>query len=183
MFRMLRPAAVCQGGRMEGPAGPAVRDPFTPEGIEWRRVSPRLVVARRISAAVTWSVLAVPGVVFALLWGVWWWTWPAVAVLLLAWSWRLIARQVPAWGYAEREEDLLVRHGVLHRQLVVVPYGRMQLVEVTSGPLARRLGLASVQLHTASAGTDASIPGLPPEEAARLRDRLSELGQSRLAGL
>jgi hypothetical protein len=59
----------------------------------------------------------------------------------------------------------------------------MQLVDVRRGPLERYLGLATVQLHTAAATTDATIPGLPPEEAARLRDQLAALGEQRSAGL
>jgi hypothetical protein len=59
----------------------------------------------------------------------------------------------------------------------------MQLVEVESGPLERAFGLASVTLHTASASTDATIPGLTPDEAARLRDRLTELGEAQASGL
>ncbi len=47
----------------------------------------------------------------------------------------------------------------------------------------RKFGLAKVQLHTASSDTDAAIPGLRPEEAARLRDRLAARGEARLAGL
>ncbi|HLR94702.1 MAG TPA: PH domain-containing protein, partial [Jiangellaceae bacterium] len=65
----------------------------------------------------------------------------------------------------------------------VVPYGRMQLVDVTSGPIERRLGLATIQMHTASPASDAKIPGLPSAEAARLRDRLSALGEAQAAGL
>ena len=44
-------------------------------------------------------------------------------------------------------------------------------------------GLATVKLHTASAATDATIPGLPRAEADRLRDSLAGLGQANLAGL
>jgi membrane protein YdbS with pleckstrin-like domain len=40
-----------------------------------------------------------------------------------------------------------------------------------------------VRLHTAAAATDARIPGLEPDEAARLRDRLAELGEAQAAGL
>ncbi len=100
-------------------------------------------------------------------------------------GWVLVAveRRWRAWGYAEREDDLLVRRGVLVRRTSVVPYGRMQYVDVTSGPLDRRLGLATVTLHTAAAATDASIPGLLTEEATRLRDRLAALGEARQAGL
>jgi uncharacterized protein len=59
----------------------------------------------------------------------------------------------------------------------------MQLVEVGSGPLERAFGLASVSLKTASPETNATIPGLTPDEAARLRDRLTELGESQASGL
>ncbi len=99
------------------------------------------------------------------------------------WLWWLIGRQVHAIGYSERADDLLVVSGILFRRLVLVPYGRMQLVDVRRGPLERYLGLATVQLHTAAATTDATIPGLSPEEAGRLRDQLAALGEQRSAGL
>ena len=95
----------------------------------------------------------------------------------------ILGRRVRAWGYAERADDLIVRRGVMFRRVSVVPYGRMQFVDVTAGPLERAFGLATVQLHTAAAATDARIPGLVAEEAARLRDQLSALGESRAAGL
>lgn len=106
-----------------------------------------------------------------------------IALVVLLWGLWLIPRNWRAWGYAERDDDLLVKHGVLFRKLSVVPYGRMQFVDVKSGPLERRVGIATVQLHTASPATDARIPGLPPDEAARLRDRLAALGEARAAGL
>ncbi len=115
----------------------------------------------------------------------WWLTalGTALALVVLVWGLWLIPRNWRAWGYSEREDDLLVKHGVLFRKLSVVPYGRMQFVDVSSGPLERWVGIATVQLHTASPATDARIPGLPPDEAARLRDRLAALGEARAAGL
>ena len=99
------------------------------------------------------------------------------------WMWWVIGRNWSTWGYVERAEDLLVVHGALFRKLVVVPYGRMQLVDVEVGPVERAFGLVTVRLHTAAATTDARICGLPPEDAAVLRDRLAALGESRAAGL
>jgi hypothetical protein len=131
--------------------------------------------------------LLLPAVVLAavgLLTGERWFHLPAaVLAVVAAWAWWLIGRQVPAIGYAEQEDDLLVRRGIMWREIVVVPYGRLQYVDVQAGPVDRFLGISRVQLHTASASTDAAIPGLPPEEAARLRDRLTARGQARLAGL
>jgi membrane protein YdbS with pleckstrin-like domain len=76
-----------------------------------------------------------------------------------------------------------VRRGVLFSRLSVVPYGRMQFVDVTAGPLERSFRLATVKMHTAAAASDARIPGLEREEAARLRDRLAELGEAQAAGI
>ena len=105
------------------------------------------------------------------------------AVVLAALLWRFVGRRYGSWGYAERDDDLLVRRGVMFARLSVVPYGRMQFIDVTAGPLERAFGLATVRLHTAAAATDARIPGLEREEAARLRDRLAELGEAQAAGL
>jgi uncharacterized protein len=96
---------------------------------------------------------------------------------------RIVKRRFSAWRYAEREDDLLVERGVLFSRLSVVPYGRMQFIDVTAGPLERSFRLATVRMHTAAAASDARIPGLDREEAARLRDRLAELGEAQAAGL
>jgi membrane protein YdbS with pleckstrin-like domain len=160
-------------------------DPFHAMDADWTGVSPRLATLRRIVLVVSLTLLtAALAVGAALLFdAVVAVAVVAVAVALAAWQWVVIGRAVRAWGYTERAEDLLVKRGIFWRQLVVVPYGRMQFVDVQSGPLERAFGLASVQLHTAAAGTDAHIPGLPPAEAARLRDRLASLGESQSAGL
>lgn len=160
-----------------------VSGPFDPEGITWTRVSPRLVTARMIASALTLAIPAVVGVVLALTISPWFWILAGVPTLAFVWAVIVIPRQVRAIGYTERDDDLLIRRGVLFRSLVVVPYGRMQYVDVQAGPLDHRLKIATLQLHTASTATDATIPGLSPEEADRLRDRLAERGESRLAGL
>jgi uncharacterized protein len=112
-------------------------------------------------------------------------TFGAAAAVLVGGTllWRFVGRRFGSWGYAERDDDLLVRRGVMFARLSVVPYGRMQFIDVTAGPLERAFGLATVRLHTAAAATDARIPGLEREEAARLRDRLAELGEAQAAGL
>jgi uncharacterized protein len=157
---------------------------FDPSDVAWLPVSPRLATGRRLAMTVPALMLVVVVLVVVALVGPWWWALLGLVPLVVAaWAWWVIGRQVRALGYAERDEDLLVRRGVMFRSLVVVPYGRMQFVDVEAGPLARRLGYASVQLHTASPATDAAIPGLVPDEAARLRDRLARRGEARLAGL
>ena len=152
----------------------------------WTPVSTKLILARRITlllvyvlvVALVVTVTVIPDVprVVALICGV-------VALVIFIWLWWLIGRRVRSFGYAERNDDLLVTSGIMFRRLAIVPYGRMQLVDVKAGPIDRLLGVTTVQLHTAAATTDASIPGLEPDVAADLRDRLAQRGEERSTGL
>jgi len=159
---------------------------FAPPAYEWRRLSPNYRKLRRLTTVLVAPILfSIPAVIVGMLTGLWWISavlWGIAAVIVVV-RLALVERNYRAWGYVERDEDLYITNGVLYRNLVAVPYGRMQLVEVASGPLERAFGLASVSLKTASAETNATIPGLAPDEAARLRDRLTELGEAHASGL
>jgi len=151
---------------------------------EWRTPSRQLLTLRRLEVAVPTVLLT--GALVAL--GVANPTTaapytPLISLALGAIGLGVVGRRFRSWGYAEREDDLLVRRGVMFARLSVVPYGRMQFIDVTAGPLERAFGLATVRLHTAAAATDARIPGLEREEAARLRDTLAQLGEAQAAGL
>lgn len=163
-----------------------VDDLFAPPDTAWQRVSPALARMRRTLLVVaTVLVLLVAVAVRLLLQPPWIFLVPPVALVLAlaAFGWWLVGRNARRWGYAERDDDLYITRGALFRTLVVVPYGRMQFVDVQAGPLDRAYGIARIQLHTASPGTSAHIPGLPAEDAARLRDRLTSLGEAQAAGL
>jgi uncharacterized protein len=154
-------------------------------GIQWQRPSHLLLRARRIEVSlVTLPVALIGGIVAgaagsaALGLGVG----LGLVAAGLACE-RFLARRVAAWGYAERRDDLMVRRGVLIRRLSVIPYGRMQFIDVTAGPVERSLGLATVRMHTAAAASDARIPGLDRADAAKLRDQLASLGEAQAAGL
>ncbi|MFF0161930.1 PH domain-containing protein [Streptomyces sp. NPDC005263] len=150
----------------------------------WTGLPPRLLSMRRLLLVVWLGLLALGlGLPLGLAVGPAWAAFALLPLVLMAWGWVMLGRNWRSWRYAERADDLLISRGVLWREETVVPYGRMQLVEVTSGPVARHFRLASVQLHTAAAASDATIPGLDPAEAERLRDRLTELGEARSAGL
>ena len=158
-------------------------DPFAPDGVVFHPVSSRLITARLLGAGIVSAVLvigfAVPGVLVFSAFFI-----PAgIFAALLVWQLWLIPRQVRAMGYALADNHLLWRHGVMFRSITVTPYGRMQFVDTSQGPLARWLGIAEVKLHTASASTDATINGLPVAEAERLRQVLSQRGEERMAGL
>lgn len=158
---------------------------FHIDGDTWHSLSPKLIAARRLILGVFAAVVLVVAVVVAFTPAPIWVAGliAVVALLTVAIGWPWIGRRVRSWGYAERADDLVVGCGIWFRRIVIVPYGRLQTVDVKAGPVDRAFGLVSVQLHTAAATTDAAIPGLSPEVAAQLRDRLAAKGEQRSAGL
>ena len=182
-----RDAAPEEGGRLDPVAPEPAPDPATGNRLDlagpWRRVSPKYVAVEVVSAVVSSVVLlAVP--VGMLLIGVDWAWILVLAAAILAVTLLIVApRRARAYGYRLRQDDLLFRRGIMFQRFVSVPYGRMQLIDVNRGPLARALGLADLRFVTAAAATGVSIPGLVDGDAEELRDRLVELAESRRAGL
>jgi membrane protein YdbS with pleckstrin-like domain len=166
----------------------ALDEDATRTAAQWNAPSPRLKVLRRYEVAGVTLLVLILAVVLTVVLDATDATDAAVAaaigvVLAGAIADVVAERRVRAWRYTERAEDLIVKRGVMFRRTSVIPYGRMQYVEVTAGPFERAFGLATVQMHTAAAASDARIPGLPTEEAARLRDQLTSLGESHAMGL
>lgn len=84
----------------------------------------------------------------------------------------------PIWraqGYQLREQDLHYKHGVIWRNVVSLPYIRIQHVELESGPMERIFKLATLKFFTAGGGTaDMKIPGLPFATASSIRSFVME---------
>ncbi len=160
-------------------------------GEAWLHPSPRLASMRRLEIAIATGVgalIVVAATAAAALAGSSGVILAGIAALVAVLAVGILGdwfaqRRVRAWAYLERDEDLLVQRGVMFSRLSVVPYGRMQFIDVVAGPIERVYGLATVRMHTAAAASDARIPGLPTDEAARLRDHLAKLGEGKAAGL
>ncbi|MCM6763198.1 PH domain-containing protein [Rathayibacter sp. ZW T2_19] len=162
------------------PSAPGTRLEVTGE---WRRVSPKYVAVEFVQAVVSSVVLLITPVVLLLIGVGWAWIALAVAAALALTLLIVAPRRARSYGYLLRADDLLFRRGIMFQRFVSVPYGRMQLIDVNRGPLARALGLADLRFVTAAAATGVSIPGLVEAEAEELRDRLVALAESRRAGL
>lgn len=151
---------------------------------DWRRVSPKYVVVdlvgNLIGSAILVGALSVAPALTGILWL---WIAPAIAAIICIIALAFTPRRVRAIGYQLRQDDLLFRKGIMFQRFVAVPYGRMQLVDVNRGPLARAVGLSELKFVTAAAATGVTIPGLPEAEAEDLRDKLVALAESRRAGL
>jgi uncharacterized protein len=159
---------------------------------DFRRVSPKLVAVQEISNAITvavfLAVLALPLVLKGA--GVWpgfpaWISWVLGAAVVL---WGIIEAiiipfRVRNMRYALRADDVCVARGVLFHSSEVIPYGRIQYVDVKAGPLLRGFGLCVLQVHTASPDAHPQIDGLLRADGDRLKDELARRGEERLAGL
>ena len=150
---------------------------------EMNPVSPRLVTSRYIHH-LSWMFLLAAAAAAAGFWWTPWFYWAAgIFVGLFFWLLWLIPAQVRNMGWLETDDELLITRGKLWYTFTVVPYGRIQFVDVTSGPIDRALGLKKLQLHTASASTDATIKGLEAPLADALRTRLARQARERMSGL
>nr|WP_231848176.1 PH domain-containing protein [Microbacterium testaceum] len=113
------------------------------------------------------------------------WQWIPAGILAVITLVGLIItpRQARSFGYQLRRDDLVFRRGILWQRVVAVPYGRMQLVDITHGPLDRGFGIAQLKLVTAAASTGVTIPGLTQAAAEQLRDTLIAVAETRRTGL
>jgi hypothetical protein len=150
---------------------------------EWLRVSPKQVGIELASGAVGLLLATLVATVPLFLGQSWGWFLLVPVITVGVVSLAVTPRRVRSIGYQLRRDDLLLRRGILFTRFVAVPYGRMQLVDVTRGPLARALGLASLRFVTAAAASNISLDGLTEADAIHLRDHLIELAESRRAGL
>lgn len=166
------------------------------ENLDYQRVSPKLIPLRQIHHGLLFGILLVATTIGLLV--VDWVTeffattplayfaWLVPAALLiggLITILSVIPRQVRAMGYLEHPDDLLLRRGILFRDQVAVPYGRIQYVDIRQGPLQRAFGITYIVITTAGGGTASTFEGLPMAEAERLRDDLTQRGQARLEAL
>ena len=97
-------------------------------------------------------------------------------LLLLAWFIvRIPLRRYAARGYSTEGDRLRVVRGLLWRKDTVVPFGRVQHIDVARGPLERHYGLATLVVHTAGThNASVSLPGLGLEDAVRMREAIRE---------
>jgi membrane protein YdbS with pleckstrin-like domain len=96
-----------------------------------------------------------------------------VLALGLAATFVLPRRRYRRWGYREGEDELQIRRGMLVRVRTIVPFGRVQHIDVAQGPIQRPFGLATLILHTAGTqGAAVPLPGLLHADAEAMRDRI-----------
>lgn len=188
----MRARNICELER--APVGTVLRVPSTGKrdlgalfdggGVDWSPIAPEARVVWTLAAvgiaapvlALLVVVLAVTGGLAGLVGGL------ALSALVLAVLRWLVVRRHRSWGYSVRDDELVLRRGLLVRRLTIVPIGRMQFIDIAQGPLDRWLGVTNLQLHTAAAASDAKVPMLSVDDAERLRAELTARGAGRSGG-
>jgi len=90
----------------------------------------------------------------------------------VAWWWPGVRYR--HWKYRLDDDALEIVYGPVFRTTSVIPYFRVQHVDTSAGPIERQLGLTNLKVHTASAATDAVLPGLAVDVAEAIRRRMLE---------
>ena len=151
---------------------------------QWHQISPRYVVSQFVQNLVFIAVVAVAaGVLSAVIGEMWVWIPAGVVILITVITLAVLPRQARAIGYMLRADDIVFRKGILWQRMIAVPYGRMQLVDITHGPLDRAFGVSQLKMVTAAATTGVQIPGLAQPAAEALRDTLIEVAETRRTGV
>jgi uncharacterized protein len=153
----------------------------------WEGISPKHRIDEWLLTTVVYGAFAISAVV--VLWSPdvlpfvpRWLLFVTVGVFWLV-SMVFVPFRVRAMKYRLREDDFVFRRGIIFQRQVAVPYGRLQLIDVTRGPVARVLGLSELRLVTASASSGVVIPGIVRDRALSLRDHLVAVAETRRAGL
>jgi membrane protein YdbS with pleckstrin-like domain len=154
---------------------------------EWEGISPRHRLDEWLTMSSVFALMAI-GVGVSMVipdflpWMPRWALFLALGVLWLT-SMVMVPFRVRAMKYRLRADDFVYRRGIIFQRQVAVPYGRLQLVDVTRGPLARVLGLSELRLVTAASTSGVVIPGIVRDRALSLRDQLIAVAETRRAGL
>ncbi|RUP74994.1 hypothetical protein D8M24_11565, partial [Corynebacterium propinquum] len=98
-------------------------------------VSRKLIKARYLSG-LPWALLFIgASIAAAVFWSNWLWIATAVIAAFVLFRIWLIPRQVKLLGWKETEDELLITRGKIWHTFTVVPYGRIQFVDVSAGAI------------------------------------------------
>lgn len=151
---------------------------------KWHQISPRYVVSQFLQNGIFLAVVVIAAVLVGLVLDQHWvWIPAGVITAMILITLVILPRQARAIGFMLRADDIVFRKGILWQRIIAVPYGRMQLVDITHGPLDRAFGVSQLKMVTAAATTGVQIPGLTQASAEALRDTLIDVAETRRTGL
>jgi membrane protein YdbS with pleckstrin-like domain len=160
----------------------APTDPFAPDALNAAEgldpVAPAYAQVLRVATALNLIPLAIGASVFdALL--IRHLEGPYGLITAAAWLIAIVvivsfpSRRVSRWGYRIGEGQLRVARGWLFRTDTIVPFVRVQHIDVGQGPIERWFGLSHLIVHTSGThNSTVTLPGLHSDLAAAMRETI-----------
>ncbi|MCM3174709.1 PH domain-containing protein [Paenibacillus sp. MER 99-2] len=147
-----------------------------------RRLHPKVKRATAMTSLITNGILGAIAAAYLVVafnrdWTLWP-GWAALGLCILSFIWfgcALPALQYRYFSFRVAEDELEIHSGWLWITDTIVPMTRVQQVELESGPLLRKYGLAKVSIVTAAATLE--IAGLEREEAEQLKRNIGHLAK------
>lgn len=138
--------------------------PLDPRHITVNRIVSAIFAAIFVvgAAVLEFARLVSPGVIIV-----------PVALLALYYAWFIPLRKYRRWGYHVSADRLRIVRGYLFYSDTIVPFGRIQHIDVEQGPVQRPFGIATLQVHTAgNHNSTVSLPGLAHADALAMREAI-----------
>ncbi|MFT4797338.1 MAG: membrane protein YdbS with pleckstrin-like domain [Candidatus Azotimanducaceae bacterium] len=146
----------------------------TIEAVAYQPLSPAYPSVKTGITALVFGIGIVVFLLFAFLLNFPLWiklTLPSIVLLIAALMTRFALESARVKRFAIREHDILFESGVFWRSQTIQPLNRVQHVEISSGPIDKRFGLAEIHLFSSGSGSATYIiPGLPVSVAEDLRE-------------
>ena len=96
-----------------------------------------------------------------------------LTLIILSVILRIVGFKYKSFGL--RDHDIIYKSGWIWRNETIVPFNRIQHVEIAQGPMERYYNLAKLKVFTAGGSqSDLVIPGLDAEKAAEIKAFLIE---------
>lgn len=96
-----------------------------------------------------------------------------VLILYIYIAFVVPARKYRHWGYDMGSDRLRIVRGYMFFRDTVVPFGRIQHIDVEQGPVDRRYDLATLTVHTAgNHNSTVTLPGLLHTDALAMRETI-----------
>ncbi|MEL7199933.1 MAG: PH domain-containing protein [Pseudomonadota bacterium] len=122
-----------------------------------------LFIGALIAESVFVPELGIPGGIVGL----------ATFVICAFWIIRIPTRRYAARGYQISADRLRVVRGILWHSDTIVPFGRVQHIDVDQGPIERFFDIATLTVHTAgNHNASVYLPGLNHDLAKEMREEI-----------
>lgn len=154
---------------------------FEVEGLQFHSLPPKLIILELGESVIRHLVFIIGFSCGAVFGTPWLWIAVGLGVVSLVTRLIIIPMQVRAFQFALGPTDLFIRKGVFYRSLSTVPYGRIQTVSISQGPVMRHLGFTVVSVKTAEGHN--AIHAVPFEHTHSLREYLSARCDANMIGL